>query len=144
MSTHTSSIIVRRTLHCVLVIALLAMAGRAWALFISTPFFPLADGLTRYVVDGSSTSTVIVLPGTTTINGIATKRFQNLLASACTTTEMFHTSSLPDGIRLHRIVAPNVVILGSPRQVTVTFDPPVVLATGIAFWPSEGPLARLD
>ena len=106
------------------------MAGRAWAL-ISPPFFPLADLTRSYVVDGSSTSTVIVLPGTTTINGIATKRFQNLLASACTTTEMFHTSSFPDGIRLHRIVAPNVVILGSPRQVTVTFDPPVVLATAI-------------
>jgi hypothetical protein len=44
---------------------------------------------------------------------------------------MFHTTGFPDGIRLHRIVAPNVVILGSPRQVTVTFDPPVVLATAI-------------
>jgi hypothetical protein len=125
--------IIRRTLLALAVIgALFISAGTARADFPSAPYFPLTDGLTwPYVLDIEGlSSTVIALPGTEPVNGIPTKVLQTSVEGSCDAPKTFYTNDA-SGIDLHRAFSPNVVILGSPRNVTATFSPPVVFANAL-------------
>jgi hypothetical protein len=87
------------------------------------PYFPIDSGdFWTYQANGVS-FTRTVLPGTVTINGLATKA----LADDNGFVQYFSNDSA--GIRLHRQFVPNTDIgLGFPVNLEVTFNPPVVLA----------------
>jgi hypothetical protein len=121
------------TLLALSVVGVLVISGTAWAAFDSAPYFPLSDGLTwtyQREID-QLTSTVIALPGTVVVGSTATKVLQASTEGSCSVSQTFNTSD-GSGIRLHRLFTPNVPIsnLGT-RDVTITLNPPVVLANGM-------------
>ena len=90
--------------------------------YISAEYFPLAEGnsWTYQVTDtfGTYNETVTVLPGTTNINGVATKAIQYSDGVVD-----YYTSD-ENGIRFHGGRDAN------PPPITLTFAPPLVLADG--------------
>jgi hypothetical protein len=86
-------------------------------------YFPLADGNSwTYRVTGTSgtyNETMTVLPGTTIINGVATKVIQYSGGNID-----YFTSDI-NGIQLHRGYAPS-----TPPITTWTFSPPLVITYG--------------
>ena len=91
--------------------------------YISAEYFPLADGNSwTYQVTGTFgtyNETMTVLPGTTNINGVATKAIQY------SDGDVDYFTSDENGIRYHGTRDAN-----PPPIVTLTFVPPLVLAEG--------------
>jgi hypothetical protein len=95
--------------------------SNSWAAFDSAPYFPIHTGDSwTYLEDGSVSNTTTVLPGTTLINGTATKA----VVESADGFAAYYTNDA-NGIRLHRQVDP-------VHGITVTFVPPVVLATAVS------------
>jgi hypothetical protein len=105
----------------------IAIVTRAEALQISD-FFPLQSGdFWTYQGDGGS-FTRTVLPGTVTIDGQATKVFQDDNGF------INYFSNDSAGIRLHRQFEEDAEIgLGFPVDLRVTFSPPIVFANATMF-----------
>lgn len=84
-------------------------------------YFPLADGNSwTYRVtgtDGTYNETMTVLPGTIVINGVATKVIQY------SDGDIEYFTSDTNGIQYHRVYDPT-----PPPIITLTFDPPLIIA----------------
>jgi hypothetical protein len=108
-------------------LAVLLVPRSAAATFTAAPYLPLQSGNSwTYLVDQSFTVTTTVLPGTTTINGVAAKAVQ----STGGFTEYYTNDS--NGIRLHRQFEPDVFIDGvGTVDLTVTFNPPIRIANAV-------------
>ena len=111
-----------RLLNTVCAYLIIGLFGGAEAQTVtSSEYFPLADGNSwSYSVDGSFKETVTVLPGTTLINGVATKALQDSDGS------IGYFTSDANGVRQHREFDP------SPPTSTATITPPNVLARGVS------------
>jgi hypothetical protein len=98
-----------------------------WATFSARPYLPLESGNSwTYLVDDVSSVTTTVLPGTTEINGVATKALQ----STGGFTEYYTNDA--SGIRLHRQFEPDVFIPGfGTIDLTVTYNPPIPITDAL-------------
>ena len=96
--------------------------------YASAEYFPASPGMTwTYLVDGSKTSNVKVLPEAAIVRGVETSIAVNTKtgASICYTSDN-------DGILIHRELFPKVYIQGlNTVDVIVTFIPPIRLADGL-------------
>ena len=112
----------KRLLNTVCASLIISLFGGAKAeTIVSSEYFPLADGNSwTFSADGSVTETGTVLPGTTLINGVATKALENLNGA------IDYLTSDANGIRQHREFDP------SPPATTATYSPPNVVAQGIS------------
>jgi hypothetical protein len=90
--------------------------GRANAGTIpSSEYLPLADNNSwSFIVNGSASTTLTVQPGTTLVNGVATKGMEDSEGGVS------YFTSDSNGIREHREYDP------FPPESTLTFNPPVV------------------
>jgi hypothetical protein len=87
--------------------------NRASATFSAAPYFPLhTRNAWTYRVNGAMSNTTTVLPGTTNINGVATKALQDSDGSTA-----YYTND-GNGVRIHRESDPS-------QGITITFSPPV-------------------
>jgi hypothetical protein len=96
--------------------------------YASAEYFPTSPGTTwTYLVDGSKTSNVKVLPEVAIVGGIETSIAVNTKTgvSICFTSDS-------DGILIHRELIPNSYIQGTDIvDLLVTFIPPIRLADGL-------------
>jgi hypothetical protein len=101
--------------------------NKAWAVFSARPYFPLQSGNSwTYLANGVVSETATVLPGTTLVNGVATKARQESSGA----TDYFTNDG--SGIRLHRQFEPGVFIPGlGTVDLTVTFNPPILIANAM-------------
>ena len=107
---------VRFNVVAVVAAMLLLAYSPVWGLVDSGPYFPVLSGISwTYRLDGSSTFTTTILPGTVNVNGVATKAFQDDDGF----TNYFTNSA--SGIRLHGQNDP-------ASGVNIAFVPPIVLA----------------
>lgn len=115
--------ILRPLSHLILTVwLLLAMEGAASETIPSAEYFPLSDGNSwTYLTSnpsGTFSETMTVLPGTTIINGVATKKLLDSDGS------FNYWTSDTSGIKLHAMYLPE------PPPALVTFIPPMVLSSG--------------
>jgi hypothetical protein len=96
--------------------------------YASAEYFPTSPGMTWiYLVDGSKTSEVKVLPEVAIVGGIETSIAVNTKTgvSICFTSDS-------DGILIHRELIPNSYIQGADFvNLLVTFIPPIRLVDGL-------------
>ena len=95
--------------------------------FSSEDYFPATPGDEWvYLIDGTATGETVVLDQPVTINGVETWVFVN----SDRTREYYSVDN--DGIKLHRVFAPKVLIQGLGRvDLTVTFIPPIKVANSV-------------
>ena len=117
---------IRRVLATLGIVALASTCSSAYA-FATGRYFPLID-LASWTVNlnGADPHTAHVLAGTFTVNSIPTK----LVDYGDGRAEYFTNDA--SGIRSHRVFTPAVLVLGQPRDRTITFNPPVPWATSDA------------
>jgi len=109
---------IKRRTPCVLfVMGLILRAGSAWG-FNSPDYFPLTQGITW-----TYTTSTVTVSGTQDVNGVQTTVLQSTDGR-----KTWNTSDATSGIRLHQQFVPNV----QGVNLTLTFSPPIVLATGSA------------
>lgn len=118
-----SNNILRPISHIILIVWLLLSMGFAASETIpSAEYFPLSDGNSwTYLVSnpsGTYSETMSVLPGTTIINGVATKKLWDSDGS------FNYWTSDTSGIKLHAMYFPE------PPAALVTFNPPMVFSSG--------------
>ena len=96
--------------------------------YASAEYFPTSPGTTwTYLVDGSKTSNVKVLPEVAIVGGIET----NIAVNTKTGVSICFTSD-SDGILIHRELIPKSYIQGADFvDLLVTFIPPIRLADGL-------------
>jgi hypothetical protein len=96
--------------------------------FVSAEFFPALPGTTwTYLVDGSKTAKVKVLPEVAIVRGVET----NITVNTDTGVSICHTSD-SGGILIHRELITDVYIQGvGAVDILVTFIPPIRLADGL-------------
>jgi len=133
MSRYTS--IMSKTLLTLFAMGMSLISSEAIAVpFPSAPYFPLPVSASwTYDVDsGAGITTVTRNITPLTINGVSTIRLDtSSTILAPVNGSMSYNTSDGSGIRLHRKYLPNLLIDGTARNVTITFNPPVVLADGM-------------
>jgi hypothetical protein len=96
--------------------------------YVSAEYFPASPGKTwTYLVNGSKTSNVKVLPEVAIVKGVETSIAVNKKTgvSICFTSDS-------EGIQIHRELIPNTYIQGADFvDLLVTFIPPIRLADGL-------------
>jgi hypothetical protein len=125
---------ISKTLLAVSVMGIFLLAsGKAMAVpFSSAPYFPLtASKNWVYQVDDVTPPNTTITVNPTLVNiGVDTTRLDTSSTTSTNGSMTFNTSD-GDGIRLHRRFAPNGVDCGVPRNLTLTFSPPVIFANGM-------------